>query len=277
MRLLRDNRNIYSIWKRYENSGILRYPRFVFAAVGFLLSVRQHAWDYIREIDDSGCIVSLDEKRYPGIRMHLPMYKTDLIQKLIIRSGEFFEDNELNILKEKYIREGSIICDCGAYVGNHTVFFAKICKAHHIYAFEPVSESYRILEENIRINELTDAVTAFNSALGKAEGRAEILIRKADNTGAARAIPSDRGDIRVMRLDDAVPKEVKVDFVKIDVEGSEYDLLKGAARILNKCRPLIFIEVFPENRDKVFSLLHDYGYYMCESLGNDNFLFSVSE
>ena len=277
MRLFRDNRGIYRIWKNNENGGILRYPRFLFSSIWYLLRLRGHAWDYIKEMDRNGCVTSLDEVRYPGISMYLPAYRNDLIQRLIARGQEFFEDFELNSLREKYIKEGDIICDCGAHIGNHTVFFASVCRAQHIYAFEPSGESYQIMLENIRINGLSELVTAYNAALGKTEGRSEMLIGDPDNTGIAKIIISDKGTIRVMRLDDAVPPDVKVDFLKIDTEGSEFDLLLGADRILKENKPDIFIEVFPLNREKVFSLLRNYGYHMDEDFGNDNYLFTASQ
>lgn len=65
----------------------------------------------------------------------------------------------------------------------------------------------------------------------------------------------------------------KVDFIKIDVEGFEYNVLLGAKNILNRYSPIIFIEVFEQNEDKVFELLKQFSYKKIEDLGENNYIF----
>lgn len=275
MRPIRDNRNIYIIWKRHEGGGLRSLISFGVETAAYLLRVRSHSRDYIREIIRGGYLASINEKRYPGIRMYLPDFRIDLIQKLIVRNQEFFEDAELNMLKEKWIPEGAVICDCGAHIGNHTVYFGCVCKAEHVYSFEPVEHLFRILKRNIELNGLTDTVSAFNVGLGGTESTARVSSYDRSNTGMARITASKKGAIRIERLDDMIPAGIHVDFIKIDVEGGEYSLLEGAARILTESRPVIFIEVLPENIVKVFGLLNEYGYNKTGEFGNDNYLFTA--
>ena len=273
MRPLRDNRNVYQIWKKYKDGGAGGLVIFVAETTRYLLRCRAHAWDYIRSICADGYIAEIDSERYPGIRMYLPDFRTDLIQKLIVRNQSFFEEEELSILKDNWIPDSAVICDCGAHIGNHSVFFAKVCNAAYVYAFEPEPHSFSILKENIELNELSDKVSLFNAALGDSEGSAAIALHDDSNTGKTRIVPDVSGHLKRLRLDDALSPDVKTDFIKIDVEGSELALLKGARRVITESRPVIFIETFPENRAAVFDLLNDYGYELIEDFGNDNYLF----
>ena len=273
MRCFRDNRNIYRIWNSYRAKGLLRYPGFFFSVMIYMLKARRHAWDYVHGIIRNGCICDVNPIRYPGVRLYLPEFRSDLIQKLIVRNEAFFEEEELSRLKTDYIAEGSTVCDCGAYIGNHSVFFGKICKARHIYAFEPSEEAFRILTRNIDLNDLTRVISAFEVALGSENGLAELFIRDRNNLGATYTMNSKEGRVPVRRLDDMIPSDEKVDFIKIDVEGAEYELLEGAERILINDCPAIFIEIFPENMNSVNDLLKSYGYTIREKYGNDNYLY----
>jgi hypothetical protein len=69
-------------------------------------------------------------------------------------------------------------------------------------------------------------------------------------------LSDDAIDIR--SLDDF--ELAKIDFIKIDVEGFETDVLLGAAQTIERCKPVILIEVFENSREKVNKLMEQYGY-----------------
>jgi len=77
-------------------------------------------------------------------------------------------------------------------------------------------------------------------------------------------------EIKIQRLDEILDPASNVDFIKIDTQGSEYEILKGAKKTIEKCRPIIYCEcwlyeVYSEAPlfSKVFDLLKDWGYEIC--------------
>lgn len=126
------------------------------------------------------------------------------------------------------LRIGGSYVDAGAAIGNHTLFFAVVCGAAHVDAFEPRDWVYDLLVENIALNRLEARVTAHLVGLGAADGEATAFLDGHSTT------------FQVRPLDDLVQRKVSV--LKIDVEDMEVDVLQGARRILRADRPLVFAE-----------------------------------
>ena len=138
----------------------------------------------------------------------------------------FYEERFL-----RYIRSlglAGTYVDVGAFVGTHTVFFGVICGAARVHSFEPRPPVHARLEANIALNELTGRVVTHRIAL----------------TDRTFDVTLDFGDgVHVVpgrRLDDVVREKVAV--VKIDVEGMEPSVLRGARRMLRRSRPVVFAE-----------------------------------
>lgn len=147
MRFLKDNRYIYRIYQETkEKSGIKKIgciPQFIKVLCGY----KSWAWEYIEEIKKNGYVIHLP--KYRDIKLFVPNFEFDGIQRLIVRNEDFYEANLLKLLKDKYIKENTVILDIGANIGNHTVFFSKVCKARKIFSFEPVEETYNILNKHV--------------------------------------------------------------------------------------------------------------------------------
>ncbi|MDR1983078.1 MAG: FkbM family methyltransferase [Holosporaceae bacterium] len=181
------------------------------------------------------------------IRFYLPNAFTDVVQGRIFSTDKFFEYHELTTI-QKYINKDSIVVDAGANIGNHTVFFAKICKAKEVYCFEPLKRSYDILEKNIELNDVKN-VKKFNFALGEHKGKAKIAYFDIGGIGSTQFREDEDGNFDVVTLDSLNLKQV--DFCKIDVEGAQYSVLKGAKKTLEKFRPMIWIELLDEASNSV--------------------------
>ncbi len=164
----------------------------------------------------------------------------DLIQGHICR-GVFFEQNELLFLRDN-LGKNKVIVDVGANIGNHLVFFSQYMSPKKIFPFEPNKICCDILIDNISNNNLENLVDYRGIGLGIGE-KAEnyrLEISNPNNLGAAKLTKG--GDIAVVALDEIL-KDCKFDFIKIDVEGMELDVLAGAKNLIQKNKPLIFIEV----------------------------------
>ncbi len=206
------------------------------------------------------------------ISMFLPYIKKDSIHKYIFQHKRLFEANILAYVKQHYLQPSMVYLDCGANIGNHTIYFSMIAKAKKIYAFEGLEDTYRILKKNIELNHL-EQVEAYNYVLGAHEGYAEVSSYQDDNTVETSFCETTEHKIKMVKIDDLRIDE-KVDFIKMDVEGFEKNVLIGMEQLLKRDHPILMIEIFNENYNEVSKLLNSYGYYQEEKISNfDDYIF----
>lgn len=158
-----------------------------------------------------------------------------------------------------FIRPGDVVLDVGANVGAHTVFFSHLVGVRgRVVSFEPIPENVAAMQALIARRARFDNVSVVQSAVGNPGDTATAVLRipGKDSTQASLQ-PQSAGswtgpsDIRAVTCAitslDADPRVrglERIDFVKIDVEGGELDVLKGAAGAIAQHRPLIYCEVF---------------------------------
>ncbi len=160
--------------------------------------------------------------------------------------GIFYEREELAIIA-RYFHEGGVFVDIGTNVGNHSIFIEKFCNPRRIINFEINPEAIGIFTLNRYLNELKSCDIGFlGVALGQREGRVSLVQPDPDNLGCTAIQPSPEGVLRCLP-GDAVLAARPVDLVKIDVEGTEMDVLAGLARTIARWRPALFIEVDDTN------------------------------
>ncbi|MDR0379944.1 MAG: FkbM family methyltransferase [Candidatus Accumulibacter sp.] len=218
-----------------------------------------------------------DTVEFPcGVKFHVPMYPTDLIQSVLVERRRFFEQDILDDLS-RYIPEAAVILDVGANIGNHSVYWAKICNAKRVHSFEPVPMTYGILCENIRLNSLENVVIPHDFGLGDHDGNAEIESFLPVNIGGTRIRYTGNDHaatgLRIARLDGLDLGEEKIDFVKIDVEGFERQTLAGMEETLRKHMPAVLIESFCDNIDFTKEFFRILGYGEAIPYESYNYLF----
>jgi FkbM family methyltransferase len=149
------------------------------------------------------------------------------------------------------LKPGFVFLDIGAHHGIYSIVAAmKLGTNGTVVAFEPSSREYRRLRLHLRLNHL-HSVRAEPLALGSATStRTFFQIRSGDSTrGGLQPPPSEERVSEILvettRLDDYVSQYPlnRVDFVKLDVEGGEREVLQGASLILTKFRPVFICEV----------------------------------
>lgn len=159
-----------------------------------------------------------------------------------------------------FVRRGNIVLDIGANFGAHTIILSHLAGPKgKVLAFEPVVDSFEALRDNVLRRSRFPNISIFQLAVGDPASSEEVaLIRvPGDDFGqASMAIQSagswaSQPDIHeyrapITRVDDdvTVQRLSRIDFVKIDVEGGEFGVLKGAARTLSRHHPLIYCEVY---------------------------------
>ena len=162
-----------------------------------------------------------------------------------------FEARELKFV-ERYLRPGMVVFDIGAHHGLYSVLAAKCVGAKgRVRSFEPSPRERKYLKQNLGINHCHN-VTVESLALGSTSGQTELFLIEGDKDGCNSLRPpsvdvsSQKVPVEMQSLDEYLQKQKieKVDFIKLDVEGGELDVLRGATRLLQSTeRPIILAEV----------------------------------
>lgn len=153
------------------------------------------------------------------------------------RSG--WDWTEIDYLREQVVLEGDVILECGAHHGELTSFFGKwVGDKGRVVAFDPVPLNCSIIAENVKLNDLKN-VQVENKAVGSTHGSTvmtgESNARVAGEGGVGRRVD-------VVRVDDYY--DLRPTLLKIDVEGFEAEVLRGAEHVL-ATRPRLAIELHP--------------------------------
>lgn len=163
-------------------------------------------------------------------------------------------------LKDRFrISSDDIIIDIGAYIGAFTVYAANIAKKGIVYSFEPIKELFNLLNENIKINNFQN-VMAFNKAVWYYDG-----IKKIYENGDASSFLYSKNKqnyqlVKTTTLETLFTKyNIKiVNFLKMDCEGAEFDILLNAKEnVLNKIQK-IALEYHNLSADKNVKNLKEY-------------------
>jgi FkbM family methyltransferase len=147
-------------------------------------------------------------------------------------------------LYRRFALPGTAAVDVGANLGVHSLALAKcVGEEGRVYAFEPLPRLCRRMEENLRVNGV-DNVRLHEVALGNSLGSLRFDSHADDfNIGKGRVSPSGDTAVQVTRIDHMLHQiDRPVSVVKIDTEGHELEVLKGAVNLLERHRPIIVME-----------------------------------
>lgn len=180
---------------------------------------------------------------------------SDHISKRLLR-GRFYEQDLLEDATMR-LRGKGVVIDVGAHIGNHTLWFARVVN-RPVISLEPNPVAFRQLVQNLRVNNVRN-VKAVNAAAGAKPGSATVHMDNPGNTGMAYVTYSKKGETEVVTLDSLTRDPVAL--IKVDVEGNELEVLKGAQRILETYHPILYIEAHDdEKRSKIESFLAKFDY-----------------
>ena len=210
------------------------------------------------------------ELEYEGQRIDLVFASADDYMARIIReTGTFYERDVLEAIRaslRKQTPAPRIAIDAGAFVGTHSVYFAKFCECK-VLAFEAKAANVALLQKNIAANGLDDAIRPIHAALGERSGRAAMIQDVVAGNAGSSKVQFGEGELEVQAIDE-LPDLDHVALIKIDVEGAELDVLRGAHRVIASHKPLLCIEIHtPGHLVTVLRTLAPYGYRIVDCLG----------
>lgn len=182
------------------------------------------------------------------------------IGKALDLYGEFSE-GEVAIFRQ-LVKPEHVVLDIGANHGSHTVFLAR--HAAFVHAFEPQPFMHHILCANVTLNGLMN-VRTYQAGVG---AKADMLMMPAfdytqpGNFGAS-PLKSIGGGDRVPIINLASLELPRCDFIKIDAEGMEQQVLEGGRDLIQQFRPAIYLENDrPEKSENLMRCLIDLGYFL---------------
>lgn len=163
---------------------------------------------------------------------------------------------------ETTLRPGDVAFDVGSNLGYFTLLMARsVGPDGRVVAFEPDPDMFSALERNLTRNARgVSSVTPLAVAAGATQGK----VRFARGWRATRGRVVARGgdlEVDVSRIDDAAERYGVPRLMKIDVEGGELDVLRGARTVLTTAKPLVLVEVHSAQLEtQCAQFLEDFGY-----------------
>jgi len=154
--------------------------------------------------------------------------------------GEFSE-GEIAVFSQ-LIRPGDVVIDAGANIGAHTVFFAKtVGAAGAVIAYEPLRFVHQLLCANIALNELTNVHTR-HAALSDVSGQIAVPVPnyKENHSFGGFSIGAGNETVLMETIDSLNLQRLR--FIKIDVEGMEVNVVRGAVQTIQRLRPILYLE-----------------------------------
>ena len=190
--------------------------------------------------------------------------------KLLNHDTFFYSGPEyLHALKEIFIDgvykqklpENAYILDCGANIGISVIYLKSICPTANIISFEPDHKNFKLLLKNISSHQITK-VEAKNEAVWTEDTTLNFIEEGTMGSKIGDAVSSNTVSVKAVRLKDFLGR--KVDFLKLDIEGAEYKVLKDIAENLGNVNRM-FLEyhgTFAQNNEllEILELVTEAGF-----------------
>jgi FkbM family methyltransferase len=185
----------------------------------------------------------------------------ELVGLSLTTYGEYSE-GEVDVFR-KVLKPGDIAIDVGANIGALTVPMAKLVKDSHglgnVYAFEASGINLSLLHHNLTQNGVGGNVIVVPHAASDTRGKLKVDKQSALHAYCRPDINAGEFEVESSTIDDLELGRCKL--IKIDVDGHELEVLKGAAQTIARCRPIIYIEnEIDAKREALVAWLIDHGY-----------------
>jgi FkbM family methyltransferase len=204
-----------------------------------------------------------------GLQMYVDLKNDKGISKdlFIFKKREHLSTDFLS--SQHILNEGDVVIDIGANIGYYALLESRIVGSSGVvYALEPVSNNYRLLEKNIKLNNITNVVP-FRFAAGKETGDNEIYVGAKGNLSSfiyrTNQQFTKKEKVHIVSIDDFLTeRKIHPTLIRMDVEGYEVEIIKGMQQTLQQ-RPKLLVEVHSnlvkaEQLEQMFKTIYDNGY-----------------
>jgi len=198
------------------------------------------------------------------------------VQKIL--RGKVYEPDTIKYMRT-HCGEGDIV-HAGTFFGDFLPGLSSALGSEaKIWAFEPNPENFRCAQITASINQL-DNVNLMNAGLGSEPAILEMLVETETGVplgGGSTFLKSNKKgktvEVKIVKIDDIVPKDRTVAIIQLDVEGFEEEALKGAIETIHRCEPIIILENNQLNVDSAWFVynISNFGYRIVGKL-HHNFL-----
>jgi len=193
---------------------------------------------------------------------------------LIVSPMRFFKgtyEKEQAAMFTKTIRRGDIVYDIGAHFGFYSLIASRaVGNQGRVYAFEPDPYNCNVLRQHVLLNKITN-VTLIPAAISHRCGKSKFTYGSGTGIGHLSE-QGEEGDIEVdtFSIDQLIREKVILppNVIKIDVEGAEMSVLKGASHTINLHCPIIFVSIHEASRSEEIDAMREFVNYRKLSIGS---------
>lgn len=201
-------------------------------------------------------LYDFQSSKYKGVDIVVPLISDDLhclvnTKDIIGWNIFFFGEYEAatNRALEKYLCPGDVVVEAGSNIGSETVLISKLVgEQGRVHCFEPNPYAYDKLDANVKLNSRFGNTVLYKLALGEQNKEITFYIYPPEfwNSGLASKYHETETAINATQVTlDSWVKDMglsRLDFLKMDIQGGEKDVLDGAEETLRRFRPKIFTE-----------------------------------
>ena len=208
----------------------------------------------------------------------LPCYVNGFKVKFPAKWFRYFE-NDYEKENMLFIKENCmpnmVVFDIGAHLGLMSIICAQLLqKKGKVYSFEPTPKTFEILKKVIKLNNASNVVIPINKAVAKENKIIDFYLSVEDGSNSNSLVSKNHRERKPIQIQvtslDIFAKEnniKQIDLIKIDAEGSEYDVLLGAKNIISSFKPKIILALHPpliknngHNIEDIYEFLINHNY-----------------
>jgi FkbM family methyltransferase len=204
------------------------------------------------------------------------VHKNDTCIADSLRKGELFEKFIVTFVRH-FINPNKNIIDLGANIGTHSIIYSNYTNGK-VYSFEPQKVVFDILNKNVKLNNCKNIITHnFGASDKNSKFYMNASYEKKDNQGAF-AIDNNLNEENGLEIECKIIDELNIEnvcYIKIDVEGHEYEALLGLKNLLIREHPTLMIEIHNScpTKNLSFKFLEKLGYKKHYKISHCDYIF----
>lgn len=216
--------------------------------------------------------------------------KISLEKELKRSNGKIDYESLLEKTYSKIIHSGNTVIDIGAHIGRHSeVFIQLVGENGTICCFEPLPKQYKILRKKFGALKNVELI---NCALSNQQGKTTFYVVEnyPEESGLKKRhynnldAKVENIEVNLKMLDEYTEKFSRVDYIKLDAEGAEINILNGGKKLIEKHRPIISVEygapsysVYGLTKKSLWDVAQECNYFLTDIFGNVMFTLDVWE